>query len=728
MAPDHGMCCPMILKSFTVGLFSILVLSNINIKTALASHPPQWRPAPGDRIPYGFITPTLDGSFALNESLPVIIFAYEPTDAFLRMMWNSDASVLQFVEEAPTEVHYFFTSYGLDAAGDAGWMKERLLWATDKLNINNAEKEARLSHWHFSTLPLSGLSDVGANFIPYLMGRWRASKKILTASESGEPLLTAERLDASYDWLPAPPQDSGALSFFGNGCNDPSPYDLAGQVAFVVQEDSSGWSANCSHAHIISAAQAANATGVVISAEPGSDVEQMGCNGMECDLPLKIWATMLPYREALQIRQELAAGKKVKLSFTDEDRPGYFAAVNENLELAEVGWLKFPKLMHIGWAAQWLQYETELRANLSRPALVVPIFKEQIMQGEQGVVAHVKLPTAAEQAEYDTLELDFTLSCPGTLDADCPIWDHVVQLFVCCEDAEGRTDHCDKCDVTPWMAMSHNDPSGVEWREERLSLASQGFGSSGEACGKELGRWITPFRRRIGRWLTDVTPLWPLLSSRHCRFQAQTAPWALPWKPSLNLRFSKTQESLQGSAKGGNAFHLLPLFTGGTFDAHFNSEDERRPIRFATPKGTQRAILEAVITGHGSDENNCAEFCVTNHRFSINGKEHWVNFTQAGTAWGCTTKVGEGMIPNEHGTWQYGRNGWCDGQNVRPWLADVTADLLGEGGGENVAEYIGLFEGRDPDPETTPGFIMMESAIIFFRGSETSARYDMAVA
>ena len=27
----------------------------------------------------GFITPTLDGTFTLNESLPVIIFAYEPT-------------------------------------------------------------------------------------------------------------------------------------------------------------------------------------------------------------------------------------------------------------------------------------------------------------------------------------------------------------------------------------------------------------------------------------------------------------------------------------------------------------------------------------------------------------------------------------------------------------------------------------------------------------------------
>ena len=31
------------------------------------------------------------------------------------------------------------------------------------------------------------------------------------------------------------------------------------------------------------------------------------------------------------------------------------------------------------------------------------------------------------------------------------------------------------------------------------------------------------------------------------RFQAQTAPWALPWKPSLSLRFS-TQEGAAGRA------------------------------------------------------------------------------------------------------------------------------------------------------------------------------------
>ena len=56
----------------------------------------------------------------------------------------------------------------------------------------------------------------------------------------------------------------------------------------------------------------------------------------------------------------------------------------------------------------------------------------------------------------------------GTLDADCPIWDHVVQLFVCCEDAEGSSKHCDECDVTPWMAMA----AGGELLTKPLMLSS----------------------------------------------------------------------------------------------------------------------------------------------------------------------------------------------------------------------------------------------------------------
>lgn len=58
------------------------------------------------------------------------------------------------------------------------------------------------------------------------------------------------------------------------------------------------------------------------------------------------------------------------------------------------------------------------------------------------------------------------------------------------------------------------DPAGQLWlaRNRNRTLGSA------EPCGQELGRWITPFRRRVGRWLTDVTLLSPLLSSRQCRY------------------------------------------------------------------------------------------------------------------------------------------------------------------------------------------------------------------
>ena len=42
------------------------------------------------------------------------------------------------------------------------------------------------------------------------------------------------------------------------------------------------------------------------------------------------------------------------------------------------------------------------------------------------------MPFAGVLQRLTTLELDFALSCPGHVDADCPAWDHVLQLFVCC--------------------------------------------------------------------------------------------------------------------------------------------------------------------------------------------------------------------------------------------------------------------------------------------------------
>ena len=81
-----------------------------------------------------------------------------------------------------------------------------------------------------------------------------------------------------------------------------------------------------------------------------------------------------------------------------------------------------------------------------------------------------------------------------------------------------------------------------------------------------------------------------------------------------------------------------------------------------------------------------------------------------GSPLGCADQVLQGSEPNEHGTWLYGRDGWCDGQNVRPWVVDVTADVTI--GALNSVRYQGYFRGKDPDPKRSPGVMIIASYLV----------------
>lgn len=61
---------------------------------------------------------------------------------------------------------------------------------------------------------------------------------------------------------------------------------------------------------------------------------------------------------------------------------------------------------------------------------------------------------------------------------------------------------------------------------------------------------------------------------------------------------------------------------------------------------------------------------------------------------------------------QYGRDGWCDGVNVPPHVFDVSK-YIAEAGQENLVQYWGLFQGKDPNPKARPGYIMMQSNLVF---------------
>ena len=71
------------------------------------------------------------------------------------------------------------------------------------------------------------------------------------------------------------------------------------------------------------------------------------------------------------------------------------------------------------------------------------------------------------------------------------------------------------------------------------------------------------------------------------------------------------------------------------------------------------------------------------------------------------------MEPNEHGTWLYGRDGWCDGREVTPWVIRITKELHLES--LNSISYFGWFNGTDPDPQHNPGVIAMYAYMVLYR-------------
>lgn len=74
-------------------------------------------------------------------------------------------------------------------------------------------------------------------------------------------------------------------------------------------------------------------------------------------------------------------------------------------------------------------------------------------------------------------------------------------------------------------------------------------------------------------------------------------------------------------------FETRLLFRGGALDVTWAARHP--PQRFRVPADTRRAELHALITGHGSQTSQCAEFCNHGHPFRFNGHDHVVDFPEA---------------------------------------------------------------------------------------------------
>jgi hypothetical protein len=230
------------------------------------------------------------------------------------------------------------------------------------------------------------------------------------------------------------------------------------------------------------------------------------------------------------------------------------------------------------------------------------------------------------------------------------------------------------------LSCDCRQPDGTVY-ESTQSCDGEGAGYQDCACpcNDEIGRWITTYHRE-GRWVHDASPLLPkLFAGGTQRFGFYTQQ-----NYELNLDFR-----LRDAEKPEQPSETYTLFGGGTFNESYN---ERDPMDLEIPADAAKVELAYVISGHGQvGSENCAEFCVTTHHFNVNGTENTVSLSDAGDGQGCMDQVAEGTVPNQYGTWWYGRSNWCPGREVEVKTIDITEQV--SVGANNTFTYEGFYGG-----------------------------------
>lgn len=221
-------------------------------------------------------------------------------------------------------------------------------------------------------------------------------------------------------------------------------------------------------------------------------------------------------------------------------------------------------------------------------------------------------------------------------------------------------------------------------------------------CPHEVAGWITTYHRE-GRWVTDITPMLATMQlGGEFTFNLNAGERL---DVDLSLMFANT-----GVGERPREYRFLE--GGGAFNETYN--EGRRPHEFEVPEWATRVEIVSFTTGHGFGRaaGNCAEFCNHTHHWEVNDRvEYLQQFPEADDQDACLEQVDIGTIPNQFGTWPFGRSGWCPGLDVAPWRADITESLRE---GTNKLRYQGLYRARPYEAEAAGGNIRMWSYLVFF--------------
>ncbi len=239
-------------------------------------------------------------------------------------------------------------------------------------------------------------------------------------------------------------------------------------------------------------------------------------------------------------------------------------------------------------------------------------------QNAREVDATVTMPPLEEQ--YERITMNFALSCPNNR---CDPWDRLGSFGIVV-DADTE------------------EPQYIE-----------------------LSRFITPYGVRHN-WSADVTDLRPLLTG-DVTFRVFIDTWVGPgsqfgdgWQVDASFAFI-------GGEVERPVLDVVPVWPR----TRIVYGDPARPIAdqlpsttVAVPEGASALAMRTFITGHGQgNANNCAEFCPQDHTFTVAGTDYMRNVWRDD----CETTT----APNQQGTFQYPRAGWCPGDITHDWTIDL---------------------------------------------------------
>ncbi len=381
------------------------------------------------------------------------------------------------------------------------------------------------------------------------------------------------------------------------------------------------------------------------------------------------------------------------------------------------------RIYDAGYQPAYYNFEIERQDRLdAEDALVVEVLSgEEYSQYQDGILV---LPENIE--DFDTLEIDVIMECPNTLAyelGNCGAWDYLAHMWLWEdyeEDARKSDGSADtgSSDDTGTSATDTGSPSDTGSSSPTEDPADTGSGDTGEPppdpepepeppAGQwhEMARFITTYHRE-SRWVVDASHALAWLKAgeeRTVRYE-----WAPSWNPQPTIITTRFRFTNRG--KAGRPAEIVHLYGGGGFNADYN---ELRPEQEVDiPADVARVELVAITTGHGmSDDGNCAEFCDHSHHFTVNGSEWVQDLDDPGLSSGCADKVSDGVVPNQAGTWWFGRGGWCPGQRVDPFTVDVT-EVVSPGSPATVL-YQAMREGREPSDGS--GNIVHNSWLVYYR-------------